>query len=473
MSSLPGSHRFAIGPIAAGWAPAWRSTATGRRCPRLAELEAQQTRLGDLPPTAAAIPVLPSNLAASYMAKVRDLHAALADRDHPEALETARSLIEKVVVYPPETDNDPPRVELAGDLIALLQAGGVIAPQSGAQSLGPDGVLSMFVKFDNGGSRGGALIFLALASVLRGAEPGVDTARCKSVFCVHAAPPDLRCPDLAAAGSPRRQSDRGQDRYFVTSDGVRLHYLEAGPRPGHTIVFVPGWTMPAWIWAPQIQAFAQRYHVVAFDPRGQGDSDAPPSGYEPRPPRPGHRRTDRQPGRPCRSLLVGWSLGVLDTLAYVHRHGDQKVAGLVLVDNSVGEEPPPPPRPPHRPGPVLPHAIAMHRFVHGMFHRPQSDELSRPADRGHPAHARIRQPRAAGLSRAAHLLARRGVFHQPSRCSTWCAPAGCRSRRRTLRATGPARRSRCSPMPATRCSSTTRPGSTRCWRGFIARTVWP
>ena len=47
-----------------------------------------------------------------------------------------------------------------------------------------------------------------------------------------------------------------QDRYFITSDGVRLHYLEAGPQLGHTIVFVPGWTMPAWIWQPQIQAFA-------------------------------------------------------------------------------------------------------------------------------------------------------------------------------------------------------------------------
>ena len=62
-----------------------------------------------------------------------------------------------------------------------------------------------------------------------------------------------------------------QSRFFVTSDGVRLHYLEAGPRLAHTIVFVPGWTMPAWIWQPQLQAFAQRYHVVAFDPRGQGD----------------------------------------------------------------------------------------------------------------------------------------------------------------------------------------------------------
>jgi hypothetical protein len=114
---------------------------------RLAELEAQKTRLGDRPPpAAAAIPVLPSNIAQVYATKVCELHAALANHEHPEALEAARSLIEKVIVYPPETDNDPPRVELVGELIAMLQAGGVSAPQSGAQSAGPDAVLSMFVS---------------------------------------------------------------------------------------------------------------------------------------------------------------------------------------------------------------------------------------------------------------------------------------------------------------------------------------
>jgi len=170
----------------------------------------------------------------------------------------------------------------------------------------------------------------------------------------------------AAADGP------AQSRFFLTSDGVRLHYLEAGPRSGHTIVFVPGWTMPAWIWQPQIAAFAQRYHVVAFDPRGQGDSDAPASGYEP-----GRRGQDIAELisnlEPVPVLLVGWSLGVLDTLAYVRSFGDEKVAGLVLVDNSVGEEPPPPPHPPPRHRPVLPHAIAMHRFVLGMFHHPPPD----------------------------------------------------------------------------------------------------
>jgi non-heme chloroperoxidase len=162
-----------------------------------------------------------------------------------------------------------------------------------------------------------------------------------------------------------------QSRFFATSDGVRLHYLEAGPPGGHTIVFVPGWTMPAWIWEPQIQVFARHYHVVAFDPRGQGDSDAPPSGYEP-----GRRGQDIAELisnlAPVPALLVGWSLGVLDTLAFVRSHGDLEVAGLVLVDNSVGEEPPPP-APRHHVVPVLPRDVAMHRFVTAMFRSRQSD----------------------------------------------------------------------------------------------------
>jgi non-heme chloroperoxidase len=162
-----------------------------------------------------------------------------------------------------------------------------------------------------------------------------------------------------------------QDRFFISSDGVRLHYLEAGPRAGHTIVFVPGWTMPAWIWGPQIQVFARRYHVVAFDPRGQGDSDVPSSGYEPR--RRGQDIAELVADlEPVPVVLVGWSLGVLDTLAYVRAHGDVKVAGLVLVDNSVGEEPPPPPRA-HRNAPALPRAMAMQRFVQGMFRHRQSE----------------------------------------------------------------------------------------------------
>jgi len=86
---------------------------------------------------------------------------------------------------------------------------------------------------------------------------------------------------FAGRSALARDDLAAQSRFFTTSDGVRLHYLEAGPPTAHVIVFVPGWTMPAWIWGPQIEALAGRYHVVAFDPRGQGDSEVAATGYEP------------------------------------------------------------------------------------------------------------------------------------------------------------------------------------------------
>lgn len=159
---------------------------------------------------------------------------------------------------------------------------------------------------------------------------------------------------------------RADDMQFTTSDGVRLHLIEAGPRGAPTLVFVPGWTMPAWIFKPQIDAFSRRYHVVAMDPRGQGDSEVPSEGYDYQ--RRGEDIADLLAalgGRPV--VLVGWSLGVLDALAYVQAHGDGRLAGLVLIDNSVGEDPAPVPGPAVARGPRLSREEKMRRFVAGMF----------------------------------------------------------------------------------------------------------
>ena len=167
---------------------------------------------------------------------------------------------------------------------------------------------------------------------------------------------------------------RAADRFFTTTDGVRLHYTETGPGFAPTLVFVPGWTMPAWIFQRQIEFFSRDYHVVALDPRGQGDSDIPLTGYEPY--RRGADIGDLLHALGNRhAVLVGWSLGVLDSLAYVHQAGDSQLLGMVLIDNSVGEDPPPPPGPRvARRGPRVDREAAMARFVRGMFHRPQSEQ---------------------------------------------------------------------------------------------------
>jgi non-heme chloroperoxidase len=164
----------------------------------------------------------------------------------------------------------------------------------------------------------------------------------------------------------------GQSRHFTTSDGVRLHYIEAGRGP-RTIVLVPGWTMPAWIFERQIASLSARFRVIALDPRSQGESAIAPAGHD-------HIRraadiaelVARLGGPPV--LLVGWSLGVLDSLAYLRLHGEARLAGLVLIDNSVGEEPPPPPpAQPMKPGPKLPRETMMRNFVRGMFATAQPD----------------------------------------------------------------------------------------------------
>jgi len=131
------------------------------------------------------------------------------------------------------------------------------------------------------------------------------------------------------ATEPAWAQTKIESGHFRTSDGVQLHYLEAGSGP--LLVFIPGWTMPAEIWDPQIRHFAATHRVVALDPRGHGRSEKSAHGYYP------SRRgqdigelLEHLGGEPA--VVVGWSLGVLETMVYVQEHGTKDVRALVLVD---------------------------------------------------------------------------------------------------------------------------------------------
>ena len=179
------------------------------------------------------------------------------------------------------------------------------------------------------------------------------------------------------------------DYYFTASDGARLHYTETGPYNAPALVFIPGWTMPGWIFAPQQAAFAGRYRVILFDPRGQGDSEITDTGYD-------QDRRGEDIGELVARIrgpvvVIGWSLGVLDTLAWIHQGGSSKLAGLVFIDNSVGENPPPVPyNGPYHPAPD------MASFVAGMFRTPRSAAY---LDRLTEACSRLPAPYAAELLR--------------------------------------------------------------------------
>ena len=123
--------------------------------------------------------------------------------------------------------------------------------------------------------------------------------------------------------------------YVRASDGVRLHYIEAGSGP--SIVFQPGWTMPAEIWEPQIRALSKRFRVVALDPRSQGKSDRPANGDYPE-----RRATDIREVidrlKLAPTVLVGWSLGATEAMSYVDQFGTSTLRGLVLVDGVIGRD---------------------------------------------------------------------------------------------------------------------------------------
>ncbi len=126
--------------------------------------------------------------------------------------------------------------------------------------------------------------------------------------------------------------------FVITSDNIRLHYLDSGIGPA--IVFVPGWTMPAEIWEPQIGYFSERYRVVALDPRSQGESSQATEGHYPQ-----RRAQDIKEVvdqlKLAPAVLVGWSLALGEVLSYVDQFGTSTVRAVVLVDSNIGEDPNP------------------------------------------------------------------------------------------------------------------------------------
>ncbi len=139
------------------------------------------------------------------------------------------------------------------------------------------------------------------------------------------------CAAAAGVAEPSRST-------FATSDGVHLSLLsiDAGGA-GTPVLFVPGWCLPADLWLAQMRRLAADRPVHALDPRGQGESEVQDRGYG------ADRRADdlfeaiRRLGRPA--IVVAWSLAGIELLHGLARRGEAGLAGVVLVDSSVGEGP--------------------------------------------------------------------------------------------------------------------------------------
>jgi pimeloyl-ACP methyl ester carboxylesterase len=74
--------------------------------------------------------------------------------------------------------------------------------------------------------------------------------------------------------------DRWPHRYAETN-GIRLHYVEAGPEDGRLVVLLHGFPEFWYSWRNQIEALSEAgYRVVAPDLRGYNLSDKPANGYD-------------------------------------------------------------------------------------------------------------------------------------------------------------------------------------------------
>jgi microsomal epoxide hydrolase len=165
-----------------------------------------------------------------------------------------------------------------------------------------------------------------------------------------------------------------KSEFFKTSDGINIHYVESGA--GRPIVFIPGWTMPAWIWEKQIDEFSRKYRVIAVDPRSQGESDKPAFGHLPETRARDYKElVDHLALK--RPVLVGWSMACGELAKYAEQFGTDDVAGIVLVDGYLSDQA----------SPEMTAAISgwmnqlqqdrrkqAEGFVRSMFKKPQADE---------------------------------------------------------------------------------------------------
>ena len=120
-----------------------------------------------------------------------------------------------------------------------------------------------------------------------------------------------------------------KDGYFTTSDGVRIHYLEAGS--GKPLILIPGWSQTAAQFKHQLEGLSDRYRVIALDMRGHGESSKPSYGYRI------HRLSaDVHEFLVANSLadvaLGGHSMGCSVIWAYWELYGSERLSKLVLID---------------------------------------------------------------------------------------------------------------------------------------------
>ena len=121
-----------------------------------------------------------------------------------------------------------------------------------------------------------------------------------------------------------------QDRY-ASANGLRFHYLEWGDPASPAMLLLHGFAQTCHSWDFIALTFSDRFHVIAMDQRGHGDTDWAPEGdYSPE----AHRKDTDAFAREIgldNFVLIGLSMGGRNALTYAALH-PERVRAVAIVD---------------------------------------------------------------------------------------------------------------------------------------------
>jgi len=116
---------------------------------------------------------------------------------------------------------------------------------------------------------------------------------------------------------------------FVTVNGLRIHYLDWGNSGAQAMVLLHGLRSFAHDWDGVSREFSDRYHVLALDQRGRGDSDWDPEGNYFTEAYVSDLEQFIEQLKLDKFVLVGHSMGGANTMVYAFRHPEKVVAAVV------------------------------------------------------------------------------------------------------------------------------------------------
>ncbi|SCB46655.1 Pimeloyl-ACP methyl ester carboxylesterase [Bradyrhizobium yuanmingense] len=85
----------------------------------------------------------------------------------------------------------------------------------------------------------------------------------------------LACASVQASAQDLRSSRRSISYHTVDIRGLKVFYREAGPADAPTVLLLHGFPSSSRMWEPLLPLLADRYHLIAPDYPGFGNSSAP------------------------------------------------------------------------------------------------------------------------------------------------------------------------------------------------------